>query len=89
MYIWHLPLLNAFQRNIGPSLSRLPPPLAYSLYWVWVAAIVIPFSFAVYQLVEKPGMRLRQRLRRKGAEQQPQPGQPGNVTLAATQASAP
>jgi peptidoglycan/LPS O-acetylase OafA/YrhL len=65
LYIWHLPLLNAFQRNIAPSLTGLPHLLAYSLYWVWVAAVVIPFSFAVYQLIEKPGIQLSNRLRRR------------------------
>jgi hypothetical protein len=61
----HLPLLNAFQRNIGPKLTSMPHLLAYSLYWVWVAAIVFPFSFAVYQLIEKPGMRLSNRLQKR------------------------
>ena len=87
LYIWHLPLLNAFQRNIAPSLGSLPAPLAYSLYWVWVAALVIPCSFAVYQLVEKPGIRLRHRLRRQGDEQRVQGGQPGNGGLAVPQVS--
>ncbi len=87
LYIWHLPLLNAFQRNIGPSLSNLPSPLAYSLYWVWVAVIVIPFSFAIYHLIEKPGMRLRSRLRRQATEAQPQPDQSERAGLAAPQAS--
>ncbi len=74
LYIWHLPLLNAFQRNIGPSLTSLPHLLAYSLYWAWVAAIVFPFSFAVYQLIEKPGMQLSSRLRWwTPRQQQPQP----------------
>ncbi|HEU5370201.1 MAG TPA: acyltransferase [Ktedonobacterales bacterium] len=90
LYIWHLPLLNAFQRNIAPSLTGLPPLLAYSLYWLWVAAVVFPFSFAVYQLIEKPGMRLSNRLRQRMSgtrEAQPRPGDRELVGLASPQAS--
>jgi peptidoglycan/LPS O-acetylase OafA/YrhL len=88
LYIWHLPLLNAFQRNIGPSLTSLPHLLAYSLYWVWVAAIVFPFAFAVYQLIEKPGMQLSSRLRwwtPRPLQAQPMSREPEMLGLAAPQ----
>jgi peptidoglycan/LPS O-acetylase OafA/YrhL len=63
LYIWHLPLLAAFDTHVAPSLVGWHPLVAYGLYWVWVALIVIPFSLAVYLLVERPGMRLSARLR--------------------------
>jgi peptidoglycan/LPS O-acetylase OafA/YrhL len=56
-------VLISFQHNIAPSLTHLPRFAAFSLYWVWVALVAIPFSFAVYLLVEKPGMQLSNRLR--------------------------
>jgi peptidoglycan/LPS O-acetylase OafA/YrhL len=63
MYIWHLPLLGTFIHHIGPSLVGLPSFITYSLFWVWVAVVIIPFSFVLYVLIEKPGMRLSDRLR--------------------------
>ncbi len=90
LYIWHLPLLNAFQHNIGPHLTSLPHLLAYSLYWVWVAAIVFPFSFAVYRFIEKPGMRLSNRLHKRVATQPeppPRPREPELIGLGTPQVS--
>jgi peptidoglycan/LPS O-acetylase OafA/YrhL len=63
LYIWHLPILVVFMHQVGPSLAGLPAAIAYSLYWMWAALVVIPFSAAVYYLVEKPGLRLSERLR--------------------------
>jgi peptidoglycan/LPS O-acetylase OafA/YrhL len=63
LYIWHLPLLVVFMHEVGPSLGGLPSSMAYCLYWAWAALVVIPFSAAVHHLVEKPGMRLSERLR--------------------------
>jgi peptidoglycan/LPS O-acetylase OafA/YrhL len=63
LYIWHLPLLVSFGSHIGPNLSYLPAFAAYSLYWLWAVVVIIPFSFAMYMLVEKPGMRLSNKLK--------------------------
>ncbi|HEU5368716.1 MAG TPA: acyltransferase [Ktedonobacterales bacterium] len=74
LYIWHLPLLGAFFHHIAPSLLTLPAAVTYSLYWVWAVVIVIPFSFVLYVLIEKPGMRLSSRLRSQMAMQwRPEP----------------
>jgi peptidoglycan/LPS O-acetylase OafA/YrhL len=74
LYIWHLPMLGTFFHHIGPSLHTLPALVTYGLYWVWAIVIVIPFSFVLYVLIEKPGMRLSERLRGKVAMQrQPEP----------------
>ena len=63
LYIWHLPLLISFGNHIGPDLGHLPAFAAYSLYWLWAVVVIIPFSFAMYLLVEKPGMRLSNQLK--------------------------
>ena len=63
LYIWHLPLLISFGNDIGPNLSHLPSFAAYSLYWAWAIVVIIPFSFVMYLLVEKPGMRLSNTLK--------------------------
>lgn len=63
MYMWHLPLLGTFIHHIGPSVSGLPPLIAYASFWGWVAVVIIPFSFLLYVLIEKPGIRLSDRLR--------------------------
>ena|GEM_PF-2925960 len=69
LYSWHLPLLGAFMRNIVPSLNGLPIYLTWSLFWVWIAGMVVSFSLVIYHLVERPGMRLSDWLRsRVGAQ---------------------
>jgi hypothetical protein len=64
LYIWHLPLLFVFMHQIGPSLAGLPALFAYTLYWAWVGVVVIPFAAGVYWLVEQPGIRMGERMRR-------------------------
>jgi peptidoglycan/LPS O-acetylase OafA/YrhL len=64
LYIWHLPLLVVFMHQIGPLLAGLPALLAYTLYWAWVGVVVIPFAAGVYWLVEQPGIRMGERMRR-------------------------
>jgi peptidoglycan/LPS O-acetylase OafA/YrhL len=65
LYIWHLPLLFVFMRQIGPSLLGLPALLAYGLYWTWAGLVVVPFAASVYWLVERPGMRMGNRARHR------------------------
>ncbi len=90
LYIWHLPLLIAFFKNIAPSLAGQPRLLVYSLYWVWAAVVVIPFSCGVYLLVEKPGIQLSNRLRSQmAAKRKPEmkPGEQERVDLAPSRMS--
>jgi len=63
LYIWHLPILLAFEHNVGPSLAGLNHFVAYSLFWVWELLIAVPFAFVIYVKIEKPAMRLSDRLR--------------------------
>jgi len=63
LYMWHLPLLILLMTNGGNTLKGLNNFLASILFWVWVFALIIPFSYLLYIYVEKPGMKLGEKLR--------------------------
>jgi len=63
LYIWHLPILNAFEYAVGPNLVGLNHSVASSLVWTWEFLVAVPFAFVIYVQVEKPAMRLSDRLR--------------------------
>ena len=63
MYMWHLPLILIFMNYVGEYLKGWNIALVFGMYWGWVAFIVIPFSFLMFLLVEKPWMRLGERFR--------------------------
>lgn len=67
LYMWHDPLIYLFVRVVIIPLHQQVTNLIvlYSLVWVWVLLAIIPFSCASYLLVEKPGVRLGEKLRRK------------------------
>lgn len=65
LYIWHIPFLNAFQQNVGPSLHHMNRYLAILVAWVVILIIVVPFCFLVYIMIEKPAMNLSNRLRQQ------------------------
>jgi peptidoglycan/LPS O-acetylase OafA/YrhL len=62
LYMWHLPLLLVFSTYFGPYLQHLSYAKMYTLYWLWVLVAIIPFSLVFYLLIEKPWMRLSDRL---------------------------
>lgn len=62
MYMWHLPLLSIFTKYIQPFMGLLPFWAAYTLFWVSVALIIIPFSYGLYLLVERPGIKLGEKI---------------------------
>ena len=68
LYIWHLPILSAFEHAVGPSLVGLNHYVAYSLVWTWEFLVAVPFAFVIYVLVEKPAMRLSDRLRSQNSQ---------------------
>lgn len=70
LYIWHVPLLFALQANIGPSVARLNHSVAVVLCGVIVLGVSVFFCFFTYILVERPGMRLSERLRQQMLLQQ-------------------
>jgi peptidoglycan/LPS O-acetylase OafA/YrhL len=63
LYIWHRPLIQILAVNLGPDLQRLHPLLTVSLFWIIGFTVPVVFCFFVFVLIEKPGMRLSERLR--------------------------
>ncbi len=68
LYIWHVPFLFGIQAYFAPTLVRhLPPMIAYIACWVVVFGVAATFSFLTYMMIEKPAMRLSERLRQSMA----------------------
>jgi peptidoglycan/LPS O-acetylase OafA/YrhL len=65
LYIWHRPLIQVLAANLGPSLRSLHPVLTVSLFWVIAFTITVVFCYFLFVLIEKPGMRLSEKLRQK------------------------
>ena len=66
LYIWHLPLLVFFMTNVGYKTETWNPFLVYSFYLLWIALVIIPFTFLCYKFVEKPWMDLSAQWTKKG-----------------------
>lgn len=66
MYLWHFPVINALESGFSAGLFKhfrfLP---AVAIFAVVEGIIVISISFTLYMLVERPGMRLSERLRQR------------------------
>jgi peptidoglycan/LPS O-acetylase OafA/YrhL len=73
LYLWHQPILDAFEHAVGPSLVGLNHNVAGSLVYLWEFLVAFPFAFLVYVQIEKPAMRLSDRLRRQRRTRQAQP----------------
>lgn len=58
MYIWHLPLLIRISHYIQLMQFALPAWCAYLLYWLGVALVIVPFSYASFKMIERPWIRL-------------------------------
>ncbi len=65
LYIWHRPLIQIFAANLGPSLRRLNPILTVSLFWMISFTVTVVFCYFLFVLIEKPGMRLSEKLRQQ------------------------
>jgi peptidoglycan/LPS O-acetylase OafA/YrhL len=65
LYIWHRPLIQVLAANLGPSLRRLHPVLTVSLFWMITFTVIVVFCFFLFVLIEKPGMRLSEKLRQQ------------------------
>jgi peptidoglycan/LPS O-acetylase OafA/YrhL len=67
LYIWHLPILIFFfySLHIRDIIRNWNPLLAYSIYWLCAVFVIIPFSYVLYRVVELPGMRVGDKLRKK------------------------
>ena len=84
LYMWHDPLIEFFAATVLKPLhqsvhSALP---LIGLLWLWVLVVIIPVSLASYLWLEKPGMRLGEKLQhklikpRQVANLSPQPDKP-------------
>lgn len=65
LYIWHLPLIYFFKYEVLPHLHILNRYTAYSLYWLWLLVIVVPFALLIFVTVEKRWMKLGDQWRAK------------------------
>lgn len=72
LYIWHLPFLLILQTNLGPSLVHINHFLALPLCWLLIFGISASFSFFTYVSIEKPGLRLSDKLRQQWSKPQTQ-----------------
>jgi peptidoglycan/LPS O-acetylase OafA/YrhL len=73
LYLWHQPILDAFEYAVGPSLVGLNHGVACILVYVWEFLVTFPFAFVIYVQIERPAMRLSDRLRRQRRTRQVQP----------------
>jgi peptidoglycan/LPS O-acetylase OafA/YrhL len=64
LYMWHLPFMFIFIYAVVHNIhAQAWNPIAqYSLFWCWTLVVIIPISAAFYRWVEKPGIRLGERL---------------------------
>ncbi|GHO47117.1 acyltransferase [Ktedonospora formicarum] len=71
LYMWHDPLIALFVSVVIVPLHHQisNPVILNSLVWVWVCLVIIPFSCLLYLFIEKPGMRLGEKIRQKLAKQ--------------------
>ncbi|GCF08188.1 hypothetical protein KDI_17520 [Dictyobacter arantiisoli] len=58
LYIWHEPLYFLFMDRVVPLLHNWPRSDIYSMFFVWLFVVIIPFSWIFYKCVEVPGIKL-------------------------------
>jgi peptidoglycan/LPS O-acetylase OafA/YrhL len=68
MYMWHLPLLGRIAVYVQLVQAAIPPWLTYLLYWVGVLLIIVPFSYALYKMIEHPWIQIGNRFLQKKQE---------------------
>jgi peptidoglycan/LPS O-acetylase OafA/YrhL len=62
LYIWHLPILDHLGIYVARLVAGWSHLLAYGLFWLCAALVVIPFSYLFYRWIERPWMQLGDRL---------------------------
>src|SRR5947207_8303181 len=65
LYIWHRPLIQILAANLGPSLRHLHLVWTVSLFWMIAFTVSVVFCYFLFVLIEKPGMRLSEKLRQQ------------------------
>ncbi len=64
LYMWHVPLIAFFADIFIKSLHGWHRSAEYAAMWGWVVAVVIPISLLSFLLIEKPFIRLGEKVRR-------------------------
>jgi len=64
LYMWHVPLIAFFANGFIKGLHGWHRSIEYGVLWGWVLAVILPVSFLSFLLIEKPFVRLGERLRR-------------------------
>ncbi len=64
LYMWHVPLLGFFSYDYIAHLQGWRRMAEYGLFCAWALLVIIPISLLSYVLVEKPFIRLGEKLRR-------------------------
>ena len=63
LYMWHVPLIAFFANDFFKGLHGWHRSVEYGVLWGWVIAVVIPVSFLSFILIEKPFIRLGEKVR--------------------------
>jgi peptidoglycan/LPS O-acetylase OafA/YrhL len=64
LYMWHqgLTVLFAYVINYNIQRQGWSPLVQYGAFWCWTLVVIFPVSAAIYRWIEKPGIRLGERL---------------------------
>jgi peptidoglycan/LPS O-acetylase OafA/YrhL len=62
MYIWHLPIIFLFSSYVIAKIHFQHGYVQYSLYWVLVVCVIIPFSYIFHRVIEQPWIRIGSQL---------------------------
>ncbi|HLI08004.1 MAG TPA: acyltransferase [Ktedonobacteraceae bacterium] len=63
LYIWHLPFIYLLKYELLPHVHITNRFISYSLYWLWLLVIIVPFALLIFVLVEKRWIKLGDRWR--------------------------
>jgi peptidoglycan/LPS O-acetylase OafA/YrhL len=61
IYLWHLPLLTIFKKDIFSHLHITNVFFSHLLYWSFFCAVIIPWCILVYWFIERPFIRIKDR----------------------------
>ena len=84
MYIWHLPIIEAYDNLMHPFQSSINNIVYYGLYWVLVVVIVIPFCYLFHILIEQPWIKYGVRVTGKKVTKIPPVDVPEVVAVGST-----
>jgi len=82
LYMWHVPLIAFIANNFIGELHGWHRSIEYGILWGWVLAVVFPVSFLSFILIEKPFVRLGEKVRRATLDKRKQ--ERSNVQMSVT-----